>query len=294
MQFLGAEHNFLGIDQTEFHSYDASDVVIQSFPYEHSSSYHQGSIDGPSAIIKSSKYVELYDEELDMESYLKCGICTLAEWDLDDKVNEDAMDFIYDKTLQLLNSGKFVVSLGAEHTVTFGIVKAFLEKFEDLCILQIDAHSDLRMEYEGNPWSHASVMARCLELKIAGITQIGIRAQSKEEANTIKTNPKVNTIYAHERAKIHSKDYLNHLSKNVYITIDADGFDPSVMPAVGTPEPNGLLWEETLEILRNVSMHRNIVGFDVVECAPRTIDTLTEYNLAKLIYKLIGLKYYQW
>jgi agmatinase len=173
--------------------------------------------------------------------------------------------------------------------VTLGFVKAHLEKYPDLAVLQIDAHSDLRAAYHDNPYSHASVMARIHDLKVP-LVQIGIRAQCKEEADLIKSSDNIHTFYAH--AIRTQADWMEKaiavLPKNVYLTIDADGFDPAVIPAVGTAEPNGLFWVETLQFLRRVFRERNVVGFDVVECAPIEGSILSEYTLAKLVYRLIG------
>jgi agmatinase len=168
-------------------------------------------------------------------------------------------------------------------------VKAHAKKYNNLTVLQIDAHSDLRSSYHDNIYSHASVMARVHDLKIP-LVQIGIRAQCKEEADLIKSSDIIHTFYAHN-IRNNSKwveQALSKLTENVYLTIDADGFDPSIMPAVGTAEPNGLFWVETLHFLKQVFEHRNVVGFDVVECAPIEGSILSEYTLAKLIYRLIG------
>ena len=289
MKSLSAEANFLGIEDEALYNYESSKVVIQSVPYEYSSSYLQGSAKGPAAIIMASHFVEFYDEELDAESLRKTGIATLPPIDFTGKINADAIELIEQETEKLLNDNKFVVSIGAEHTVTYGFVKAFAKKFKNLTILQIDAHSDLRYSYQDNIYSHASVMHRIHDMGIT-ICQAGIRAQCIEEAELIKKSDNIHTSYAHQIRNNPDwiKDLLANISENVYITIDADGFDPSIVPAVGTAEPNGLLWNETLELLRSVCKERNVVGFDVVECAPVEGSILSEYTLAKLIYRLIG------
>jgi agmatinase len=294
MQVLPADKAFLAIPEKELCDYENAKVVIQQIPYEHTSSYLEGSARGPSAIVAASHFVEFYDEELELESYKKCGVATLPALDFGKKVDREAMDLIESQTDQLLMDDKFVVSLGAEHSITLGFVKSHAKKYNDLCVLQFDAHSDLREKYHGNPYSHASVMARINELKIP-IVQVGIRAQCMEEARLIQTTDSINTFYAH---KIRTnpnwiRDAVNKLSANVYITIDADGFDPSIMPAVGTAEPNGLFWAETLDLMREVFRTRNVVGFDIVECAPVEGSILSEYTLAKLAYRLIGYKVMQ-
>ncbi len=288
-QSLPAEHNFLGITEPEYCDYMQSRFVIQQVPYEHTSSYLAGSAKGPAAMIEASHFVEFYDEELDLESYKHGGIVTLKAIDFNGKVDAEAIEIIEKQTAELIHDGKFVVSLGAEHTVTLGFVRAHLKKYPGLSVLQVDAHSDLRDSYHNNKYSHASVMARIHDLKVP-LTQIGIRAQCREEADLIKGADNIFTFYAHQIRN--QPDWmmkaLQNIENDVYITIDADGFDPSIMPAVGTAEPRGLYWEETLTFLRKVIESRNVVGFDVVEVAPLEGSILSEYTCAKLIYRLIG------
>lgn len=289
MKYKGTEENFLGIEEGELHSYDRSAFVIQSAPYEHTSSYLAGSEKGPGAIIAASHYVEFYDEELDQETYKKGGICTLEPIQFDGKTDKAAVDLIETETDKLLNDGKFVISLGAEHTVTLGFVKAHLKKYPGLSVLQIDAHSDLRQSYHGNPYSHASVMARVNDLGVR-IGQAGIRAQCIEESELIKTSSSIHTVYAHQvrRNPNWMHELIDHLGNEVYVTIDADGLDPSIMPAVGTAEPNGLFWDETLQLLRLCAEKKKIVGFDIVECAPAEGSILSEFTLARLLYRFLG------
>jgi len=290
METLGIQKNFLALEDS-LCAFDASPVVIQSLPYEHTSSYRRGSEKGPEAILAASHYVEFYDEELDRETVMDLGgIATMKPLDFAGAVDLDAMVKIEEATRTLLDAGKFLVSFGAEHSVTFGIVKAYVEKYgNDFSILQLDAHSDLRVAYQGNPFSHASVMDLCLDLGVS-ITQVGIRAQCIEESRICKNNPKVTTVYAHQMDAEEQwlKTALKSLKQKVYITIDADGFDPSVMPSVGTPEPNGITWKQGIRLLKKVASKREVLGFDIVELLPRESDTLTEYNCAKLAYKLIG------
>lgn len=279
----------MGISEKELCSYGSSKIVIQQAPYEHTSSYLSGSSAGPAAILKASHFVEFYDEELDTEIYKDTGIATLQPLDFTGKANADAIDLIERETSALLEDGKFVVSLGAEHTVTYGFVKAFAEKFDNLTVLQLDAHSDLREAYQDNPYSHASVMKRIYDMGL-NICQAGIRAQCLEEARLIKSSPRIHTAFAWQIQTEH--EWIERLAaactENVYITIDADGFDPSVTPAVGTAEPGGLGWYEGLRLLRRVCETKNVVGFDIVECAPAESSILTQFNLAKLAYKLMG------
>lgn len=283
--------NFLGIEEQQLCSYEASEIVIQSLPYEYTSSYLSGSAAGPAAILEASHYVEFYDEEIDREIYRETGIATLEALDFGKKTNEAAISLIENATSALLGDEKFVVSLGAEHTVTYGIVKAFARKFDNLTVLQLDAHSDLREAYQGNPYSHASVMKRVYDLGL-NICQAGIRAQCREEAALIRSSDRIHTAYAWalQSDEHWMENLVDACTGNVYITIDADGFDPSVMPAVGTAEPGGLGWYEALRLLRKVCEHKNVVGFDIVECAPAEGNIITQFNLAKLAYKLMGYR----
>ena len=289
ISYLNSENNFLGITEEELYNYNSANVVIQSAPYEHTSSYLSGSDKGPAAIIEASHFVEFYDEELDQETYKKVGISTLNAMNFDNCINEEAVHLIAKATTENINNNKFVVSLGAEHTVTLGFVKAHLAKYPNLGVLQIDAHSDLRLNYNDNPYSHASVMARIHDLNVP-LYQIGIRAQCKEESDLIKSSSNIYTWYAYQIAQNNTwqDEVLAALPEQIYLTIDADGFDPSVMPAVGTAEPGGLGWYESLQFLKKVCTQKQVIGFDIVECAPKEGEILTQFNLAKLLYKLLG------
>ncbi len=292
MQHLPAEKNFLRIEEESLCSYDSSRFVIFEAPYEHTSSYRSGSRQGPGAIIRASHFVEMYDETLEQESVRLGGICTVEPLDFAGKVDRFAVALIEQQTEKLLKDGKFPIMLGAEHTVTLGAVQAFKKRFSKLSVLQIDAHSDLRESYEGNRYSHASVMARVVELGVP-LVQVGIRALCIEEAEFIRTGGTAHTLFAHQLRDMPTQKWvdqvISHLGEQVYITIDADGFDPSVIPAVGTAEPNGLTWNDSLALLTEVCARRQVVGFDVVEVAPDPNAIISEYTLAKLIYRLIGL-----
>ncbi|MEY3982561.1 MAG: agmatinase [Bacteroidota bacterium] len=289
MEGLSPEHNFLGITEPQLYRYQDSKVVIQQIPYEHTSSYVEGSAKGPAAVVSASHYVEFYDEMLGTECYRELGICTLPELQFHGACNREAVDLIKDQTRRLLQDGKYVVSLGAEHTVTLGFVEAFLEQYPDLHVVQIDAHSDLRLSYHDNPFSHASVMARVHDLGVP-LVQVGIRAQCREEAELIRNSDRINTWYAHQiqDGEAWMDAAIAKLGKNVYLTIDADGFDPSVVPAVGTAEPGGLTWWQGCRFLQKLAEQRNIVGFDIVEIAPREVDIISEFSMAKLLYRILG------
>jgi agmatinase len=290
MKYYNYKKNFLGIEDDALCNYKQSKYIIQSAPYEYTSSYISGSAKGPEAIINASHFVEFYDEELDQETYkLAGGICTLPPMAFKGKVNEKAVKLIAKETSKLLKDEKFPITLGAEHTITYGCMQAIVQKYPDVCVLQIDAHSDLREAYHDNPYSHASVMKRVHDMGVP-LTQIGIRAQCAEEAEIIKHSPIIHTFYAHQirNNSNWANEALKTLKSKVYISIDADGFDPSIVPAVGTVEPNGMLWNETCKFLEQVAHTCDIVGFDIVEIAPRKGDILTEFTMAKLLYKLIG------
>ncbi len=290
MKILGKKNNFLGIGK-DFSSYDKSAIAILSFPLEKTVSYGKGAAKGPRAILKASHYVEFYDEELDREICFEKGIATLPSGDYAKLPLKKALDKIYLQTKKIIEDGKFVVSLGGEHTVSFPIIKAHKEKYNEFTVLQIDAHSDLRDSYEGTKYSHACVMARVAEFT-EDIVQVGIRAQCKEEADFIKRKG-IKTFYARQiREGKYGKNWqrkiVDSIGEKVYITFDVDGFDPSLLPATGTPEPGGLFWDETLNLLKLVAERKEIIGFDVVELAPSKAHPASEFIAAKLVYKLIN------
>lgn len=295
---LDTRSNFLALPK-ESSQYETSKVVVLPVPYEHTVSYGSGTKDGPKAILDASQYVEFYDEEFDRELCFELGIATLRPLSFGTKrkkVNEEAVSYIRNEVSALIADKKYVVTLGGEHTISAGPIAAFAEKYPDLSVLQFDAHSDLRDEYEGNKYSHASVMARVAEfLEPSRIVQVGIRAQAKEEAVFIKERA-VNTFYAFEirqgrytrLLKYWEDQIVDKLTDNVYVTFDVDYFDPSIMPATGTPEPNGMLWHETINIFRRLGQKKNVVGFDVVELAPIHGIHHPEMTTARLVYKILN------
>ncbi|MBW2977491.1 agmatinase [Candidatus Woesearchaeota archaeon] len=284
MKQIDYPDNYGAIEEKEFYSYDKSKFVIVSAPYEGTVTWGKGTAKGPSAIIKASQNMELYDEELDKENY-KAGICTLKELEAADSP-EKMVDEIEKTGSSLIKDGKIPVMLGGEHSISTGLVRAFKKKYDDLSVLQLDAHADLRQEYEGSKYSHASVMARVRE--ICPAVQVGIRSLSVEESEWIKKD-NLPIFFAKD---IHDStdwmdDAISKLSDNVYITIDLDVFDPSILSATGTPEPGGLRWYQVVKFLRKVCEQKNIVGFDVVELAPSG-DISCDFLAAKLVYKLVG------
>lgn len=292
IKYYGEKKNFLAIEE-KYSDYKHSGIVILQAPYELTTSYGKGTADGPKAIVKASHYVEFFDEELNRELCFEKGngICTLYPLDFKNKKSREALDIIYENVIRHIENGKFVVLLGGEHSISTAPIRAHFDKYENMSVLHFDAHSDLREEYEGSKFSHASFAARVAEFT-NDISQVGIRAQCKAEYDFIKENG-INTFYAYEiRNGIYGEDWqskiIDKLKKNVYITFDVDYFDPSIMPSTGTPEPNGFLWNETMNLLRKVGEKKNVVGFDVVELAPVKSNPFPDFLTAKLVYKMLN------
>jgi agmatinase len=270
-------------------AFEQARVVILPIPYEQTTTYGTGTKKGPQALIDASRHMELYDEELDYEVY-QVGIHTLRELETVASGPAAMMDRITEVTRELLNGGKFVVGLGGEHTISFGLVRAHAERFPGLSVLQFDAHTDLRDTYQGTPYNHASVLRRISEIVPA--VHVGIRSMSREEAAWVKTR-EARVFYASEVVGSASMatTISEALTDHVYVTICLDGFDPSIMPAVGTPEPGGLGWYDVLRIVRRVAETRHIVGFDVVELFPMAGNIAPDFLAAKLVYKVLGYRY---
>ncbi len=290
---LSIKDNFLAIEK-EYSSFDNSKIAVLSAPYEKTTSYGKGTAKGPKAILDASHYVEFFDEEMVKEVCFKEGIATLKALDFKKLHGKKALDLIYYSVKSLIDAGKFVITLGGEHSISTAPIQAHFDSYKDLSILHFDAHSDLREEYEGSKYSHASFAARVSEFTTK-ITQVGIRAQCKKEYEFIKEKG-ISTFYAHEMRErgfnaILISKIISTLSPNVYITFDVDYFDPSIMPSTGTPEPNGFYWDETMRLLKRVCAERNLVGFDVVELAPRKNFTFPDFLTAKLIYKILNYKF---
>lgn len=292
---LDGKSNFLGLER-EHSTLESSKIVILPAPYEATTTYGTGTKNGPAAILKASHQVEYFDEETKREIYAEHGIATLAPGDFSKKKNAEAVQVLFDVVSGLLEQGKFVVTLGGEHTISAGLIAAYAKKYPNLSVLQFDAHSDLRAEYEGNKYSHASVMARVCEfLDPKRLVQVGVRAQCKEEAEFIRDH-EMSTFYAHDiRSGRHTRllkywddAVVEALSDEVYVTFDLDCFDPSIMPATGTPEPNGLSWAEVTQCLRKLSQKKRLVGFDVVELAPIKGLHHADLTAAKLVSKILN------
>jgi len=261
-------------------------VVVLPVPYDSTTEWHSGTRHGPQAIIDASQYLEFYDLELDREIY-KVGIHTLPQVEPLMSSPEAMIDRVYQVSRNLIQKEKFVVTLGGEHSISLGVVRAFKEAFPKMSVLQLDAHADLRDEYLGTKYSQACVMRRIYEL--CPITQVGIRSLSWEEKQFLTQNKMLPLYMSDLTAKtISPEELVSSLSQDVYVTIDVDVLDPSIMPAVGTPEPDGMRWQQVLDIMKSVAFHKNIVGFDVMEFCPREGPDSCAFLLAKLAYKLIG------
>jgi agmatinase len=268
------------------YNYSESCIIIVPVPYDETSTWMKGADKGPDAILDASVNLEFYDVETSSEAHL-AGINTLAPV-LEKGTPEKLVNAVYDRILSLLNEKKFPVILGGNHTVSIGAIKAFSEYFENLSILQLDAHTDLRQVYEGSKFNHACAMARAREY--SPIVQVGIRSMSAEELPFVD---KSRIFFSHELyydKSLYNKA-LDKLSDNVYITIDLDVFDPALMPSTGTPEPGGPSYFELLHFMRDVIKSRNVVGFDVVELCPSAINKAPDFIAAKIIYQLLSYRF---
>ena len=289
MKYLSNKKGFLGIDNSISKE---EKVVVVPFGLEKTVSYGGGTSKGPKEIIKASHQVELFDEDLNKEPYKYIGIKTLKPFSIKKNI-VDALKQIENINKKLLNEKKFPLTLGGEHSLTPGAIRPFLKKFGKICLLHFDAHADLRDSYNGNKFSHASAIRRCLDNPNVSVISFGIRNISSTEIPFLKKNKKRIQIYW---AKDKLKWNLNHFkklikNKKVYLTFDVDGLDSSVMPATGTPEPGGLFWNETIKIIKIASQNSNILGADINELSP--IKGFDSYNflVAKLAYKIISYSF---
>jgi len=286
MKYLSNKSGFLGIDN-KFNFKEK--VVVVPFGLEKTVSYGGGTKNGPKEIIKASHQVELYDEELNYEPYKKIGIKTLKPF----KINKDikkALDDMSEINQEILNKKLFPMTFGGEHSITPGCIAPFVKKYKKICLLHFDAHADLRESYNGQKFSHASAIKRCLDHKNVSVISFGIRNISESEIPFLKKNKaRINIFWAKNKLKWDLKKFKKMIkNKIVYLTFDVDGLDSSIMPATGTPEPGGLMWDETLNIIKIAAKNSNIVGADINELSP--IKGYNSYNflVAKLAYKILS------
>jgi agmatinase len=281
--------NFGGLEG-DAHAFERAGVVVLPVPFERSTSYGAGTRSGPAEIIAASRQVELYDEELGLEP-CEIGICTLPAMESPFPVVDEALAEMRATASWLANAGKFMVALGGEHAITPPLVAGFAGSHRGLTVLQIDAHADLRESYMGDPNSHASAMRRTLEF--APCVQVAIRNLSAPEATAL---PALDTTVFYDWNMRDNprwmEDVIDSLGEKVYLTIDLDGLDPAIMPAVGTPEPGGLSWRELMALTRKVMRERTVVACDVVELCPLPGLLGPNFLAARLVYKLIGYKFF--
>ena len=280
------QDNNFGALTDEYSDVDKAAIVVIPVAYDGTSTWVKGADKGPDAIMEASANLELYDIETDSEIYKKGIFTDIAIGG--DVSTAEMVNAVFDSVRYYLEKEKFTIVIGGEHSVTIGAVKAYAEKFDDLTILQLDAHADLRDKYNGSKYNHACVMARAKEL--CPVVQVGIRSMEASEKNAVDPSG----IFFAEDIYDNTnwiKKVIPKLSKNVYITIDLDVFDPSIMPSTGTPEPGGLFWYDVLTLLKTVAKNKNIVGFDVVELCPDSRNKAPDFMAAKLIYKLLSYKF---
>jgi len=286
MEYLSQKKGFLGYEANQNIK---TKVIIVPFGLEKTVSYGSGTKNGPKEIIKASHQVELFDEELNKEPYKEIGIKTVKPFTIKKKI-EDALNQLSTINQKILSENKFPMVFGGEHSITPGSIKPFVKKYAQITLLHFDAHADLRESYQGERFSHASAIKRCLDFENVNVVSFGIRNLSQLEMDFYNDNRNRIEIFWGKDKKNWDLSKLDKLfkDKTVYITFDVDGFDASIMPATGTPEPGGLLWEDVLPIIKEVCKISNIVGADINELAP--IKNFDSYNflVAKLAYKILA------
>jgi len=289
VKYFSNKKGFLGIDNN-FNFKEK--VVVVPFGLEKTVSYGGGTKNGPREIIKASHQVELYDEELNCEPYKKIGIKTLKPFKIDKNIKK-ALKKMSNINEEILSKKLFPLTLGGEHSITPGCIAPFVKRYKKICLLHFDAHADLRESYNGEKFSHASAIKRCLDYKNVSLISFGIRNISKNEVPFLKKNSsRIEIFWAKDKSKWNLKKFKKLIkNKNVYLTFDVDGLDSSIMPATGTPEPGGLFWDETLNIIKIAAKNSNIIGADINELSP--IKGFNSYNflVAKLAYKIISYSF---
>ncbi|HZJ35571.1 MAG TPA: agmatinase [Gillisia sp.] len=278
-----SKKNYAGIPDKHARLDDAK-VVLIPVPYDGTSSWQKGADKGPEAFLEASENMELYDIETRTEVYRK-GIY-LAPPVTEDSSPEKMVEAVHKTTKNYINQDKFVTLFGGEHSVSIGAIRAFNESFPELTVVQIDAHADLRPEYEGSPYNHACAVHEAS--KKANLVQVGIRSMDVSEVEHMDENQ---VYFAHDLYEDWMDDAIGQMTPNVYITIDLDAFDPSILPSTGTPEPGGMFYYETLEFLQMMFKKKNVVGFDIVELCPNDLDKSSDFLAAKLYYKMLSYKF---
>lgn len=278
--------NFFGLPE-RYSAYATAHFAVLPIPYDSTTSFQVGTRNGPRAIITASQQVELFDDELGDEFHT-AGIATLPPLAPNMAGPEQQIDDVFAAARKVVKDGKFLLSLGGEHSITSGLVRAVRQRHKNLSVLQIDAHADLREQWEGTPFSHACVMRRIVDMGVP-IVQVGIRNYSREEHQFMKRRRLAPITAWHVNAKADwMRQALEGLTDEVYVTIDIDGFDPAFAPGTGTPEPGGLHWFHVTQLLRQVAEQKRVVASDIVEVMPIPGSMQTEFLAAKLAYKLMA------
>lgn len=290
LRFMAAEDGFLGLPKGEAVSPEDAKAIIIPFGLEASVSYGGGTSRGPAAMIEASHQVELFDEDLWCEPFRKYGIATVEEESVDGSDIPAALEQLQAKTSAVLEAGKFPLVFGGEHSITPGAIRPFLQHFDDLIILHFDAHADLRDGYEGEAFSHAAALRRVLDHQTVPLVSVGIRNISAEEIPFLEENRhRIKIHWGKDRSRWDIQDIVAPLKgRPVYLTFDLDGFDSSLMPATGTPEPGGFFWDEAMAIIKAATEVGTIVGADINELAPIEGFNAPNFLAAKLAYKILS------
>ncbi len=277
--------NYAGIPD-ELAKLEQAKIVLIPVPYDGTSTWQKGSDKGPEAFLNASENMELYDIETETEVY-KQGVF-LADAVTENSTPEAMVDAVHQITKTYIKKNKFVTLFGGEHSISIGSIRAFNEMYPNLTVLQLDAHADLRREYQGSTCNHACALYEASQT--TNLIQVGIRSMDVLETTVMD---KDKTYFAHEMALDYTwvDSAIDQITENVFITIDLDAFDPSICPSTGTPEPGGMLWYETLDFLKQVFQEKNVVGFDIVELCPNKIDKSSDFLAAKLYYKMLSYKF---
>ena len=276
---------YAGIEE-QYAKLDSSKIVLIPVPYDSTSTWQKGADKGPEAFLNASENMELYDIETETEVY-KQGVF-LADAITENSSPEKMVDDVHETVKKYIKRNKFVTTFGGEHSISIGAIRAFNECFDDLTVLQIDAHADMRHEYQGSKYNHACAVYEASQT--TNLIQVGIRSMDVMESTVMD---KEKTYFAHDMVADDAwmDSAIDQMTDNVYITFDLDAFDPSIIPSTGTPEPGGLLWYETIEFLRQVFEEKNVVGFDIVELCPNTKEKSSDFLAAKLYYKMLTYKF---
>lgn len=282
---MNTRKTYAGISE-EYGKLSTSKIVLIPVPYDGTSTWQKGADKGPQAFLEASENMELYDIETDSEVY-KEGVY-LADAITENASPETLVDAVHDITKKYINRNKFVTVFGGEHSISIGTIRAFNECFNNLTVLHIDAHADLRKEYEGSTCNHACAVYEANST--TNLVQVGIRSMDISEKRNMNLDK---VFFAHDMAVNEDwmEDVIDQLTENVFITFDLDALDPSIMPSTGTPEPGGLFYYETLEFLKQVFEQKNVVGFDMVELCPNEMDKSSDFLAAKLFYKMLSYKF---